>query len=353
MPKRTPKNTYWRGPVLWGCITVRGKDLRWSLRTNDPKVAQRRVVERREREVAFSYYGEVRRSYEETVAAWAAWIRAQVAPSTAKRYACSLEVLAPSLRGHTLVEIDTRLIGEIVRGRQAGKISNATIRRDLTALSSVLGYGEAMEWCGGNPALAWLRRLRERRDPIILPEPDHIRRVIARAPGMFARLIECAWLTGARLEELANARRSQLDHARKQLTLVGKGNKLRVIDLDGWGYDVLRSLPAALGGAHLFWHHGGNPYRNISSRFASMVGSELRRAIAEASAQGPDARPNFRPFRFHDLRHRHAVDWLKAGRSIYDLQQRLGHSSIKTTEIYLAYLTPDEIRSAKYGTNTK
>ncbi len=56
---------------------------------------------------------------------------------------------------------------------------------------------------------------------------------------------------------------------------------------------------------------------------------------------------DFQPFRFHDLRHRHAVDWLKSGRSIYDLQQRLGHGSIKTTEIYLGYLTPNERRVAK------
>jgi hypothetical protein len=41
------------------------------------------------------------------------------------------------------------------------------------------------------------------------------------------------------------------------------------------------------------------------------------------------------------------VQWLKDGGSIYDLQARLGHTSIKTTEIYLKYLTPDEGRIAK------
>ena len=41
-----------------------------------------------------------------------------------------------------------------------------------------------------------------------------------------------------------------------------------------------------------------------------------------------------------------AVEWLQSGRSIYDLQQRLGHASIKTTEIYLQFLTPEEKRKA-------
>jgi hypothetical protein len=60
-------------------------------------------------------------------------------------------------------------------------------------------------------------------------------------------------------------------------------------------------------------------------------------------------RVGFRPFRFHDLRHLHAITWLKSGRSIYELQHRLGHASIKTTEGYLeaGYLAYDEIERAK------
>jgi integrase/recombinase XerD len=49
------------------------------------------------------------------------------------------------------------------------------------------------------------------------------------------------------------------------------------------------------------------------------------------------------------LRHRHAVDWLKGGGDIYTLQGRLGHTSIKTTEMYLDYLTPEEVQIAKFG----
>jgi hypothetical protein len=55
------------------------------------------------------------------------------------------------------------------------------------------------------------------------------------------------------------------------------------------------------------------------------------------------------PFTFHHLRHFHAVQWLKSGRSIYVLQQRLGHTSVKTTEMYLAFLTPEEKQIAMFG----
>jgi len=60
-------------------------------------------------------------------------------------------------------------------------------------------------------------------------------------------------------------------------------------------------------------------------------------------------------FRFHDLRHLHAVEWLRSGRSIYTLQHRLGHDSIKATEVYLKYLAPEEqqrVRGLAPGTNS-
>jgi integrase/recombinase XerD len=209
-------------------------------------------------------------------------------------------------------------------------------------MSSIIKFAIEEDWRAedDNPALSRLQRLKERRDPIVLPEPADIQYVIGRAPGRFAALVEAAWKTGCRLEELAGAERSKLDHVRRQLTVRGKGNKVRVIDLDyGGGYELLRAMPAHLRKPWLFWHHDGEPYRNVSSRFGAMVDW----AAAAAKKEGR----SFRPFTFHHLRHRHAVDWLKAGKSIYDLQKRLGHSSIKVTELYLEYLTPDEVRAVK------
>ena len=85
-------------------------------------------------------------------------------------------------------------------------------------------------------------------------------------------MIRAARVTGCRLGELATAQRTALDHDRRDLTVIGKGNKLRVIGLDyGDGYELLRGLPAHLGCKWLFWHGEGEPYRNLSSRFAAIV----------------------------------------------------------------------------------
>jgi integrase len=89
------------------------------------------------------------------------------------------------------------------------------------------------------------------------------------------------------------------------------------------------------------WHDKGDPYTSFAPTFNKL----MNRTEAWATTNGVE----FRRFRFHHLRHRHAVDWLKSGRDIYSLQGRLGHASIKTTEIYLEYLTPEEIQVAKFG----
>jgi integrase/recombinase XerD len=338
--RKAPKGTFWRGNTLWGRTQIKGGDIKWSLRTDDPAIAKRRLQEGQRRTIAELYYGDHRRTFVEVVEAWGKQIGRQVSAKTQQRYLVSFGQLQPFLDGLYLDEIDGALVANIIRER-SGKVTNATIRRDLGALSSVIGFAIDQEWREDNPVLPKMARLKERRDPIVLPEVEDIHRVIALAPGMFATMIHAAWKTGCREDELAKAKRSQIDHDRKQLTVRGKGNKVRVVDLEGWGYELFEAMPVAVGQAYLFWHHQGQPYRNVASRFCAIMD--------RAAKQAQNQEQSFRPFRFHDLRHRHAVDWLKSGRSIYDLQQRLGHSSVKTTEIYLAYLTPEEKRAAMFG----
>lgn len=382
MSKRTqrkaPKGCFWRDGILYGRIQTGGTDLKWSLRTDDPKVAASRRQTERARVVAAQRYGDQRRTFAEAMEAWGRFIVNEISAKTMTRYLSSLAVLQPHLEGLYLDEIDKKRIGAIVEARRdiayvpTGKkhpikVTTATIKRDLTALSSVCGYCVDEDWIDSNPVMSWLKpggrrksRLQERRDPIVLPDHSHIQMVIDRAPDLFAEMIRAAVKTGARLDELAKGQRPHFDQTRKTLTVVGKRNKLRVIDLEDDGEDfglaLFSTLPASMETKALFWHRRiagkrsrgqqpAKPYRQTSTNFKRVVKATAR----QAQKQDQD----FRPFTFHHLRHRAAVDWLKSGRSIYVLQQRLGHTSIKTTEMYLAYLTPEEKQIAMLGRNEK
>jgi integrase/recombinase XerD len=325
--RKAPPGCYWRGNTLWGRIKVRGRLVRWSLATDDPAIAKARRQAGKGRAIA-DVHGDARRTFEEAFTAWDVQLTRSVGPKTAKRYLCSLKQLAPWLDGRGLSDIDGRLVAEMIRERQRAGVTNATIKRDLGALSSIMNFAILQGWIETNPVLPKLTLVRERRDPIMLPSDRDIALVMQRAPGMVGAMITAALKTGAREDELAKAKRiGHLDHARKQLTVVGKRNKLRVIDLVPFdGYEFFTALPAYVGKPHLFWHDQGAPYTSFAPTFNKL----MNRIEAWAQANGVE----FRRFRFHHLRHRHAVDWLKSGRDIYTLQGRLGHTSVKTTEGY-------------------
>ncbi len=91
------------------------------------------------------------------MAAWAPWVEKQVGPKTFIRYACSLGQLSRWLKGKYLDQIQGQLIAQIIRERKA---TNATIKRDLGALSSVVNFAIGQGWMEFNPVLPRLKLIK-------------------------------------------------------------------------------------------------------------------------------------------------------------------------------------------------
>ena len=352
MAKRAkpPPGCYWRGSTLWAAAMVNGRRCWWSLDTSDPAIAKKRREAGKARLVADANHGDAQRSFEEATVAWEAHLARQVdngvlGRKTKTRYLCSIGQLAPYLEGRTLTDIDMRFLGGMVQGREK-VVTNATIKRDLVALSSLMNFALDKGWVEQNPVLIKLPRVKEGKHSIEPPRREDIDLALSRAPGMLGPLARLAMATGARLDELVTLKRDQIDHDRQQLVIVGKGAKRRVVDLRVMNaYALIAALPAYVGSPYVFWHDKGEPYRNASSNFANNV-------VNACATRAKDEGVEFHPFRFHDLRHWHAIEFLKAGwGTIYDLKQRLGHASLTTTEIYLSggFLTEAEIVASKYG----
>jgi integrase/recombinase XerD len=251
----------------------------------------------------------------------------------------------------------------MVTGRQKDGVTNATIKRNLGALSSVCNYCVPRRFMEYNPVLPWLKTIKERRDPIVLPRDEDIALVIKMAGklnpeqwGNWPYMIKAALVTGAREDELVKSKREDIDHARQTFTVIGKRNKRRTIDLKLFdGYSVLSKVPEFKGKPWLFWRTADKRERSDSNRPPSFRGDMIEdpgptfaRITDAVAAWAEENGVEFKKFRFHDLRHKHAVDWLQSGKSIYRLQKRLGHTSIKTTEIYLEFLTEEEQRKVMF-----
>lgn len=332
--ERTPNGVYYfRKKYKTGFV-------RRSLRTSNRTEAKKRA-KALEAKIEARLWGDKSMSWQEAVVKYTTEVApGTVKPGTLKRYNVSFRQVDMLLRGTLLHEIDRAKLNEVIaaRRKQIAKKKktapgNATINRDLTAISRVLDCGIEWEACKENPAKTFNRRLltRELRGPITIPSDEEVATLINRAPGLFARLIEFLSLEGTREEETADLQWHQVRFTATGATvtlLKTKTSVPRTIDLRPETVAMLRALPRFLSnqpgrGNYLFWHHDGDRYRNVASRIA-----HLRTSVGLT-------------LKAHHLRHRFAILYLarNGGEAIYDLQKHLGHRSIKTTEIYLGYVS--------------
>lgn len=344
-----PKGLYTRNGIFWARFKVRGIEYRESLRTRSEAVAERRLKARKQAIEDQAFYGASEAvSWPQAVVAWDGWIKRQrKRPATIKRYLVSLTQLRPWLDDKDVQRIDQALVRQIVRERARQGATNATIRRDLTAMSSVLDAAINEGWIEENPAHSFdRRRLDESRDPIVLPDDASIAAVLALG-SRFVEMAAFARLTGMREEEIASLRHDQVDKARMAVGLtLTKGRRAREVPICEAALAILEKQPRFLKSPFVFWRGQGERFQNVASQFYVTV----QRVAQKAAQHGAE----FRRFRFHDLRHLFAVEYLRQRRgSIYELQLILGHASIKTTEGYLDYLTPDEQLAAKQGVAQK
>lgn len=323
------------GQTWWGRIWVGGRELRRSLRTPDEHEALLRVAEWK-RELRQQADEGPQPTYKEAVVLWGQTTLAGadsegLKPAARERYLQSARSLDAHFRDARLKDIDKRAIGAYVAERKRQGVTNATIRRDLTALSSIFRASCAAGIWDENPARLWDRTvIRERRRVFTPPTDEEIEAVAAAAATPFGRLIRFAAATGVRMNEAVGLEWRDVRIDRGEVLLARtKTNRPRAIALRSPGGDampVLTGIPRHLRSALVFWHGDGERYRNASGSFRDLV------AGVRARQEGVQR------FRFHDLRHAFAVRWLVAGGDIYALSRHLGHTSVKTTEIYLAWL---------------
>jgi integrase/recombinase XerD len=144
---------YLRGEVWWLRAKVAGHDCRESLHTSDVREA-RRFRDKRLKEIeGEAWRGEHRVSWKEAVVAWVEHTKGQVSDSTLKRYAVSIQQTLPHLEPLSVDKIDAKTIAALVQARRHGGATPATVKRDLTAISSVLRFAQASGQREGNPAL--------------------------------------------------------------------------------------------------------------------------------------------------------------------------------------------------------
>lgn len=344
---RTPPNLYRRDGVWYGRVNVAGKEHRRSLRTGDVREAKIEVdqwIKKLEKNAYSS--APPKPNFKEAVIKWVLEILpGSVKPQVARRYKTSIKSIEKVMGNTPVDKIDGVLISTYISSRK-NQVSNATLRRDLTALSNLLSACAAWGWVtSGNVAAGFDRKIiKERRELISMVSQEEYQDVLNELPPSMADLLQLLDQTGMRLNEAVTLERWQVDFDKQQILLdKTKTDRPRVISFKtpaGDAEPILKRYKNTKKGA-LFTNRDGLIYSNFSSNF----GQVMRRLIARAEKE----KRSFSRFRVHDLRHMFAIRWLSAFGNIYKLQRHLGHTSVKTTEIYLAYVGEKEQEAAKFG----
>jgi integrase/recombinase XerD len=222
------------------------------------------------------------------------------------------------------------------------KLSSESLYLQIAALRAFYNFAESEKFLPQNIAenLSLPRRWKRLPKSLSNSEIDHL--LQPEKPETPARLcdqavLELAYASGLRLAELRGARLEHLHLEAGFLTVIGKGNKERVVPvgrkaiaainryLEAGRPKLLRSKSPA----NLFLNRRGLPFA------ASTMWTRIKRRVRRAEI-GRNVTP-------HALRHSFATHLLEHGADLRVIQELLGHANISTTEVY-THVTTSRLR---------
>ena len=247
------------------------------------------------------------------------------------------------------------------------KLSPSTVRRYLTVLQSIFKQAEKLEIIAHNPAkgekLTIPRVVNPKIEIFTKAEAAEMLKCLTEEDMMFQTFVQLAIITGARRGELAALKFSDFDFDRCQLTISRAAVKLKdqpITIKPPKDYEV-RTVTVnrhCIQLVKMLQEHYKNEKKRLGNKW---VGDEWVFTQWNGEIMNPHTpTKQFRLFlkkhglkhrKLHSLRHTSATLLLYGGVNIRQVQARLGHSEIETTQKYLHYLTDADAEAANILTN--
>lgn len=145
-------------------------------------------------------------------------------------------------------------------------------------------------------------------------------------------MLEMLFSTGMRVSELASLKKDQIHSKQEELSIRGKGRKVRVVFVSHQArYWVMEYLKLRHDSApHMFVRHDRAAQQAIGDEGLPLTPRSIQRII-QHYAKLAGITKTVTP---HTLRHSYATDLLANGADMRSVQALLGHASITTTQIY-------------------
>ncbi len=257
----------------------------------------------------------------------------QLSPHTVEAYGRDLTALRQWCRSAQLSDwssIDHQHVRSFAARTHAAGLSGRSVQRRLAALRSFFDYLVREGALLTNPALDIRAPKSARRLPLT-PDVDQMARLLSMQPNgpLQARdlaLMELLYSSGLRLAELVALQLADLRLAAREVCVLGKGRKERIVPVGRVAAAALEAWlaqRAALARPDVQAVFIGRHGRALGARAVQL------RVAAHARAMGVPM--HLHP---HMFRHAFATHLLESSHDLRAVQELLGHSSIGTTQIY-------------------
>jgi len=227
--------------------------------------------------------------------------------------------------------IDTEDIRPFMGWLHDKGLSKNSIRLKISAVKSFFKFLHKREILSKNPASPIFSTKIDKKLPSFITE-NEVNKILAEIDSddphqaRDIALFELLYSSGLRISEALSLKVNDINANTKQLSIVGKGRKQRIVPLGKkaleaiMNYKSKRELINKKNKFDLFLNNSGN---TLSSAGAYQIINKLMRGKVNSDKKSP-----------HVLRHSFATHLMDHGADINSVSDMLGHSSLSTTQIY-------------------
>lgn len=228
-------------------------------------------------------------------------------------------------------------IHEWIITRTAQKISPASINRELSSLRSFFKYLRERKLIQQDP-FAHIGRLKSpKRLPAVVPEsriPQVLEQTAEKSASQEFEQVRDALIVlmfykcGVRLAELIGINLDDLSADMSTVKVRGKGDKERLVPLVDSVRTVLNNYFDAVKGQNICKFEEKALF--LTDKGCRISRSKVYR-IVNAALKDAEIKGKKSP---HVLRHTFATQLMNAGADMRDIQELMGHASLKSTQVY-------------------
>nr|WP_238559019.1 tyrosine recombinase XerC [Rhodococcus rhodnii] len=261
--------------------------------------------------------------------------------NTIRAYTADVRSLLDHLRARdpeaNAGDIDIHTLRSWLAAQSDAGVARSTITRRASSARGFTAWLVRTRRVASDPAARLGAPRPQRTLPTVLDRDDAAAALQAAAAGADEgdpiavrdrAAVEVLYATGIRVSELCGLDLESVDHERRVLRVIGKGDRERVVpygapaaDALGRWLEVGRPALATETSGSALW---------LGARGGRLDPRQVRRVVHEVTRAVPGA-PDLAP---HGLRHTAATHLLEGGADLRVVQELLGHASLATTQLY-------------------